>query len=173
MVIKRAKLLVVFSLCALLFSLPITLAFELQNNLTYDGNGNLITGDDKYRVYNEFNQLIGIYEGDNDNGDNNYDPSCSSNPKMGETAEYVGLKSSSSETYADLKNKINGFPESKEFRIRVIKTDGTELPAYAPSGSPTPPEDVTVYVYEFVYPLLEWENNQPTKVNYIVSIQIW
>src|SRR3989344_7963437 len=42
----------------LLISLPIALAVEL--NLTYDNNGNLITGDGKYRTYNEFNQLIKI-----------------------------------------------------------------------------------------------------------------
>src|SRR3989344_886536 len=38
-------------------------------NLTYDGNGNLVTGDGKYREYNEFNQLIRVYEGNDTNGD--------------------------------------------------------------------------------------------------------
>ncbi|MBR9703782.1 hypothetical protein GOV12_00080 [Candidatus Pacearchaeota archaeon] len=38
-------------------------------NFTYDGNGNLITGDGKFREYNEFNQLIGVYEGNDSSGD--------------------------------------------------------------------------------------------------------
>jgi len=38
-------------------------------NLTYDGDGNLVTGDGKYREYNEFNQLIRIYDGNDTNGD--------------------------------------------------------------------------------------------------------
>ncbi len=41
--------------------MPFCLSIEL--NLTYDGNGNLITGDGKYREYNEFNQLIRIWNG--------------------------------------------------------------------------------------------------------------
>ncbi len=109
----------------------------------------------------------------NINGDDNYNPKCTSNPKIGETEEYIGLRGSTSGTYIDLKNKIKGFPESKEFRIGVIKTNGEEQQAYTPSGSPTPPEDVNVYVYEFLYPLLTWGSNQPSKTNYIVSIQIW
>ena len=37
-------------------------------NLTYDGNGNLITGDGKYREYNEFNQLVRVKEGNTSSG---------------------------------------------------------------------------------------------------------
>jgi len=40
-----------------------------EYNLTYDGNGNLISGDGKYREYNEFNQLIKIYQGNDSSGD--------------------------------------------------------------------------------------------------------
>ncbi|MFA7708032.1 MAG: hypothetical protein WCX73_03715, partial [Candidatus Pacearchaeota archaeon] len=46
----------------LFISLPLTISAEL--NLIYDNNGNLITGDGKYRTYNEFNQLIRIQQND-------------------------------------------------------------------------------------------------------------
>ena len=51
----------------LVVSLPIIAASEL--NLIYDGNGNLITGDGKYREYNGFNQLITVWEGNSSSGD--------------------------------------------------------------------------------------------------------
>src|SRR3989344_7735299 len=54
-------------LMTLILSIPITFAFEL--NLIYDGNGNLITGDGKYREYNGFNQLIRVSEGNDPGGD--------------------------------------------------------------------------------------------------------
>lgn len=47
--------------------LPVAHAEEL--NLVYDANGNLITGDGKYRVYNNFNQLIKVYSGNTSSGD--------------------------------------------------------------------------------------------------------
>lgn len=46
---------------ALVLSIPITFAAELR--LTYDANGNLVTGDGKYRVYNSLNQLSAVYNG--------------------------------------------------------------------------------------------------------------
>jgi len=62
---KKRSLGLVYSLsCFIIFllvSIPFCLSIEL--NLTYDGNGNLITGDGKYREYNEFNQLIRIRNG--------------------------------------------------------------------------------------------------------------
>ena len=48
-------------------SLPICFAQEL--NLIYDANGNLITGDGKYREYNSLNQLCRVYNGSDDSGD--------------------------------------------------------------------------------------------------------
>jgi len=45
----------------LVISLPLVHAAELR--LTYDANGNLVTGDGKYRVYNSLNQLSKIYNG--------------------------------------------------------------------------------------------------------------
>src|SRR3989344_1715226 len=54
----KARVVYFSFLLFLVFSLSITFAAEL--NLTYDNNGNLITGDRKYRTYNEFNQLIKI-----------------------------------------------------------------------------------------------------------------
>jgi hypothetical protein len=52
----------------LIISIPPVFASELNKSLTYDGNGNLITGDGKYREYNEFNQLVRVYNG------STYDP---------------------------------------------------------------------------------------------------
>ena len=62
---SKTKVVIVFLLLFLLTSLPVAFAVELNQTLTYDGNGNLINGDGKYRVYNEFNQLIKIYNGSN------------------------------------------------------------------------------------------------------------
>ncbi len=39
-------------------------AFGLvENNLVYDANGNLVSGDNYYREYNELNQLVRIRQG--------------------------------------------------------------------------------------------------------------
>jgi len=62
---SKTKVVIVFLLLFLLTSLPVAFAVELNQTLTYDGNGNLINGDGKYRVYNEFNQLIKVYNGSN------------------------------------------------------------------------------------------------------------
>jgi hypothetical protein len=43
----------------LIVSLPICFA----SSLSYDANGNLVSGDGKYREYNEFNQLSKIRDG--------------------------------------------------------------------------------------------------------------
>ena len=53
-------------LAMLIASLPVTFAAELR--LTYDANGNLVTGDGKFRVYNSQNQLAQIYNGTNASG---------------------------------------------------------------------------------------------------------
>ena len=45
----------------LIVSLPVVFSYE--NNLIYDGNGNLVTGDSYYREYNGFGQLIRIRNG--------------------------------------------------------------------------------------------------------------
>ncbi|MDP3734109.1 MAG: hypothetical protein Q8R37_02680, partial [Nanoarchaeota archaeon] len=50
----------------LVVSLPVTFAATL--NLQYDANGNLVTGDGKYRVYNSFNQLAEIRNGSASDG---------------------------------------------------------------------------------------------------------
>jgi len=39
--------------------------FAVEMSLTYDANGNLITGDGKYRTYNSLNQLWKVYNGTN------------------------------------------------------------------------------------------------------------
>ncbi len=58
-------------LCSLLIailiaSVPLTFALELR--LTYDANGNLVTGDGKFRTYNSLNQLSAVYNGSASNG---------------------------------------------------------------------------------------------------------
>ncbi|MBN2053199.1 hypothetical protein JW756_06875, partial [Candidatus Woesearchaeota archaeon] len=50
----------------LVVTLPV--CFAVQYDLTYDANGNLVTGDGKYRVYNSFNQLWKVYNGSNGSG---------------------------------------------------------------------------------------------------------
>lgn len=66
MVKRGNKSFIVSIIVTLLWSFPFTVATEM--NLTYDGNGNLITGDGNYREYNGFNQLIRVREGNNSNG---------------------------------------------------------------------------------------------------------
>ncbi len=53
-------------LSLLVISLPFVIAEE--NNLVYDSNGNLVTGDSFYREYNEFNQLTRIRSGNTSSG---------------------------------------------------------------------------------------------------------
>ncbi len=53
-------------LAVLVISLPVTFAETLA--LQYDANGNLITSDGKYRVYNSLNQLSKVYNGSSDSG---------------------------------------------------------------------------------------------------------
>ncbi len=62
----KVKVIIILFLFLFVVSLPITLAAELT--LIYDSNGNLITGDGKYREYNEFNQLVRVREGDSCSG---------------------------------------------------------------------------------------------------------
>lgn len=50
----------------LVVSMPICFAAEL--NLIYDANGNLVTGDGQYRVYNSLNQLWKVYNGSDTSG---------------------------------------------------------------------------------------------------------
>ena len=52
---------IVVLMILLLLSMPLVHAAELR--LTYDANGNLVTGDGKYRVYNSLNQLWKVYNG--------------------------------------------------------------------------------------------------------------
>jgi RHS repeat-associated protein len=62
-----AALFILFSL--FLYNFSFASAISSYSNLTYDGNGNLITGDGKYREYNEFNKLIRVREGNSASGD--------------------------------------------------------------------------------------------------------
>lgn len=64
---KHTKFIVVSFLSLLILSIPPV--FSLDLNLVYDENGNLITGDGKFREYNEFNQLVRVREGNDSSGD--------------------------------------------------------------------------------------------------------
>jgi len=55
---KRLRNIISVFLIVLLVLLPVSYAEQL--NLVYDNNGNLVTGDGKYRYYNGFNQLIKV-----------------------------------------------------------------------------------------------------------------
>lgn len=53
-------------IAALVIMLPICFATEI--NPQYDANGNLVTGDGLFRVYNSFNQLSKVYNGTDETG---------------------------------------------------------------------------------------------------------
>jgi RHS repeat-associated protein len=61
----KMKITAVFMIL-LVITLPVVFAETL--NLTYDENGNLITGDGQFRVYNSLNQLSKVYNGSDDTG---------------------------------------------------------------------------------------------------------
>lgn len=58
---KKASIGIAIFLALLVACIPLTHAALL--NLTYDANGNLVTGDGKYRTYNSKNQLVSIRDG--------------------------------------------------------------------------------------------------------------
>jgi RHS repeat-associated protein len=62
----RWIVLVALMMAALIAFLPATEAATYS--LTYDANGNLVTGDGKYRVYDAFNHLSRIYNGSDTSG---------------------------------------------------------------------------------------------------------
>jgi len=61
----KTKLVALF-IAVLIISMPVCFANELS--LTYDSNGNLVTGDGKFRVYNSLNQLWKVYNGSDSSG---------------------------------------------------------------------------------------------------------
>ncbi len=63
MIKPKIKYFVVFILSFLFLSIPPVFALEVH--LIYDENGNLITGDGKYREYDEFNRLVRVRAGFN------------------------------------------------------------------------------------------------------------
>jgi len=64
---KRIQYLISINIVILVISMPVS--SSLQLNFTYDLNGNLITGDGKYREYNEFNQLVRVRQGNSSSGE--------------------------------------------------------------------------------------------------------
>jgi len=69
-----------FAIALFVFLLVVSISycFAVETQLTYDANGNFVTGDGYYRYYNSFNQLSKIYLGNNMSGvlleDLTYDP---------------------------------------------------------------------------------------------------
>jgi len=63
---NHATTMVALFICLLVVLLPITHAASIS--LTYDTNGNLVTGDGKYRTYNDQNQIVRLYNGSNASG---------------------------------------------------------------------------------------------------------
>ena len=53
-------------LIVLITTLPLVAAASYS--LTYDANGNLVSGDGKYRVYDSFNHLVKLYNGTDTSG---------------------------------------------------------------------------------------------------------
>lgn len=64
-IINRNLLIFIILICILI---PINLAIPNTQNLVYDANGNLVTGDGYYRVYDGFNHLAQIKTGNSDSG---------------------------------------------------------------------------------------------------------
>jgi len=50
-------------LVSLIATMPLT--FALTQSLVYDANGNLVTGDGKYREYDALNHLFKVRDGNN------------------------------------------------------------------------------------------------------------
>jgi len=96
----------------LVVMMPVAFAAEL--NLTYDANGNLVTGDGKFRVYNTLNQLHKVYNGTSEAGtliqEYTYDP----------VEERVLLKKTYNST-GQVTERVIYF--TKTF-VRVINTSG-------------------------------------------------
>lgn len=98
---SKSNFIIASFLTLLIFSLPISFAAELNQSLTYDGNGNLITGDGKYREYNEFNQLIRVYEGNSSEGDilETYIPHPTEDRILVKYDDYQGFNNHDSATF--------------------------------------------------------------------------
>lgn len=133
--------------------------FEKASSYKKDSNSILLPNlNVKYWAY------YNLKSGEGDNGNFNPTKACGA-PIIGETTEYTGLKSTSITNF-----QVPNFPATKEFNLKIRDPRTGEIKDK--SGN-EPPDDVDVYVYEFVYPVVAWKNNQPEKINYIVSIQIW
>jgi RHS repeat-associated protein len=64
--IKKIIPMIALFMIFLIISMPFCFAQEMS--LSYDSNGNLMTGDGKFRVYNSLNQLYRVYNGSNSSG---------------------------------------------------------------------------------------------------------
>ena len=114
--------------------LPLTEAATL--NLTYDANGNLVTGDGKYRVYNNQNQLVALYNGSNVSGtlvqQYAYHPTeerilskktYAANDSLVETVIYVGV------------NFVRVINASGTYNYTYIHANGQQVAQVLPDGT--------------------------------------
>ena len=117
----------------LIVSLPVCLAGEL--NLVYDDNGNLVTGDSKYRVYNSLNQLWKVYNGSDDTGDllqeYVYHPT---EERILVKKTYTGGVLSETVYYVD-ENYVRVVNSSGSFDYTYVKHEGQLVAQKNPDGS--------------------------------------
>jgi len=127
--IKIVSMLLIFLIISTSF------CFAAEMSLTYDANGNLITGDGKYRTYNSLNQLWRVYNGSNTSmllEEYTYDPieervlikkSYNTSGAWIETVVYVD------KTFVQIKN-LSGI-----YNTTYIYQDGTLVAQINPDGS--------------------------------------
>ena len=118
----------------LLLSMPIIHAAELQ--LTYDANGNLVSGDGKYRVYNDLNELWKIYNGSSIN-----DPLLEEyyfhpmEERILQKIVYHTNGSVKENVYYITKNLVRISNDTGTFDFRYIYHEGTLIAQQNPDGS--------------------------------------
>jgi len=118
----------------LLLSMPIIHAAELR--LTYDANGNLVSGDGKYRVYNDLNELWKIYNGSSIN-----DPLLEEyyfhpmEERILQKIVYHTNGSVKENVYYITKNLVRISNDTGTFDFRYIYHEGTLIAQQNPDGS--------------------------------------
>jgi len=132
--VKKATYLKIIAglLLYLVVSLPAVFSAELS--LTYDANGNLVTGDGKYREYNSLNQLWKIYNGSNSSGDllqeYEYHPI---EERMHVKVSYNGDGSNETTIYIS-ENFVRVINSSGTFDFTYVYHNGQQIAQVKPSG---------------------------------------
>jgi len=90
------------------------------------------------------------------------------NSRVGEAIKYSGLKSTSIRSF----DRPENFPDTKEFNIKIRNVNTGEI---LDSSGEEPPEGIEVSVYEFIYPILDFQKTSDyiKKENVLISFQIW